>query len=245
MSTPELTLHVVPLSHPCLTVEAALDMKGLAYEKVELQLGKHPVQVAEIYGTEHVTVPAMKAGDEQFNDSRAIMAKLEELAPDPPMYPADKAEAVREAERWGDEILQRAARRLIWGSMHFRPEAAGTYVGGGPLDPAGTDFAIRLLRRFWKYLDITAELLASDLEQLPGHLNKVDELVTEGTIGGEAPNAADLQIASSLRMMLTIGDVAEQMHDRPGEELALRLFPEYPGHVPAGAFPASWETTPA
>ena len=29
----------------------------------------------------------------------------------------------------------------------------------GPLDATGTDFAIRLLRRFWKYLDITAELL--------------------------------------------------------------------------------------
>ena len=187
MSPPELTLHVVPLSHPCMTVLAALEMKGLAYEKVELQLGQHPTQVPEIYGEGHVTVPAMMAGDEQFNDSRSIMVKIEELAPEPPLYPADIAEAVREAERWGDEVLQGAARRLVWGAMHFRPEAMGTYGGGGPLDASGTDFAIKSLRGFWKYLGITAEKLASDLEQLPGQLNKVDELVAEGTIGGEPP----------------------------------------------------------
>jgi len=194
MSTPELTLHVVPLSHPCITVEAALDLKGLDYERVELQTGRHPKQIEEIYGEGNVTVPAMKAGDEQFNDSRSIMVKIEELAPDPPLYLAENAGAIRDAEAWGEEVLQGAARRLIWGALHFRPEAMGTYGGAGPLDPAGTDFAIRSLRGFWKYLGITAELLAADLEQLRGHLNKVDELVAEGTIGGETPNAADLQI---------------------------------------------------
>lgn len=245
MNAPEITLHVVPLSHPCLTVEAALDIKGIAYERVELQVTKHPAQVAEIYGAEHVTVPAMKAGDEQFNDSRSIMAKLEEIEPEPPMYPADKAEAVREAERWGDEVLQAAARRLIWGALHFRPEYSGTFGGAGLLNPAGTDFAIKMLRGTWKYLGITAEALASDMEQLPSHLNKVDELIAEGTIGSDAPNAADLQIASSLRMILTIGDVAKHMHERPAEELARRLFSEYPGEIPAGAFPADWDPAQA
>lgn len=240
MSTPELTLHVVPLSHPCLTVQAALELKGLAYEKVELQTGRHPKQIEAIYGEGNVTVPAMKAGDEQFNDSVSIMVKIEELAPDPPLYPADKDAAVRDAEAWGEAVLQPAARHLIWGALHFRPETMGTFGGGGPLDPAGTDFAIKWLRGVWKYLGITAELLAADMEQMPGHLNKVDELVAEGTIGGEIPNAADLQIASSLRMLLTIGDVSLLMRDRPAEELALRLFPDYPGDIPAGAFPASW-----
>ncbi len=240
MSTPELTLHVVPLSHPCMTVEAALAMKGLDFERIELQTGRHPKQIEEIYGEGNVTVPAMKVGDEQFNDSVSIMGKIEELAPDPPLYPSDRDAAVRDAEAWGESVLQGAARRLIWGALHFRPEAMGTYGGAGPLDPAGTDFAIKALRGFWKYLGISAELLAADMEQMPGHLNKVDELVAEGTIGGEAPNAADLQIASSLRMMLTIGDVAALMCERPAQELALRIFPEYPGHIPGGAFPASW-----
>ena len=36
MPAPELTLHVLPPSHPCMTVEAALRFKGLEYEKVSL-----------------------------------------------------------------------------------------------------------------------------------------------------------------------------------------------------------------
>lgn len=240
MSAPELTLHVVELSHPCMTVEAALRLKGLDYERVVLQTGFQKDTVAEVYGEGNTTVPAMIAGDEKLTSSRAITAKLEELVPEPSLFPPEMADAVREAERWGDEVLQDAGRRLIWGAMHFRPESMGTYGGAGTLDPPGTDFAIRFLRGVWKYMKITAEGLAADLQQLPGQLNHIDELVAEGTIGGEAPNAADLQIASTLRLMLTIGDVAEQMRERPVEELAMRLFPEYPGSIPTGAFPASW-----
>ena len=245
-AVPELTLHVVPQSHPCMTVIAALDLKGLEYERVDLTLGAHPPEVEKIYGEGNVTVPSMMAGDEKLTSSHQIMAWAEEAVPEPPLYPADKADAVREAEKWADENLQRAGRRLIWGAMHFRPETMGTFGGAAELDAAGTDFAIKMLRRTWKYLDITAELLARDLEQLPAHLDRVDELVAEGVIGGPEPNAADLQIASSLRIMLTIGDVEVHMRDRPAEELARRLFPEYPGSIPAGAFPASWGSpTPA
>ena len=158
----------------------------------------------------------------------------------PPLYPGDKADAVREAERWGDEELQDLGRRLPWGALHFRPEAVGTFGGAGPLDPAGTDFAIRMARATWKYHGITAQRLADDLAGLPAKLDHVDELVEEGTIGGRDPNAADLQIGATIRVLLTVGDLAPLLSDRPAEDLARRWFPDYPGEIPAGAYPAGW-----
>ena len=43
MASPELTLHVLPPSHPCLAVEAALRRKGLHNERVEPVHGSRPI----------------------------------------------------------------------------------------------------------------------------------------------------------------------------------------------------------
>ena len=56
-------------------------------------------------------------------------------------------------------------------------------------------------------------------------------------IGGETPNAADLQIASTLRLMMTLEDLRALIEPRPAAELALRLFPQADGHMPAGSLP--------
>jgi glutathione S-transferase len=113
-------------------------------------------------------------------------------------------------------------------------------AGGDPLDPAGTDFAIKFLRAAWRYHDLTAVRIAEGLEALPAKLDHVDDLIGRGIIGGEQPNAADLQIASTLRVLANVGDLAELLADRPAGEIGPRLFPDYPGHIPAGAFPAGW-----
>jgi glutathione S-transferase len=240
MSSPTLTLHVLPPSHPSRAAEAALRIKGLDFDKVDMVPGEHVAAMQEIYGEGNSTVPGLVVDGEPVHGSSAIFLKLEELAPDPPLFPPDIADRVREAERWGDEELQQLGRNLGWGALHFRPEAMGVMAGGSPLDPAGTDFAIKYVRASWKYHGITAAQLATDLEGLPAKLDHVDELVAEGVIGGEAANAADLQIASTLRVFLTIGDLDELMADRPAAEIAMRWFPDYPGRIPAGAFPAGW-----
>ena len=234
---PELVLHGLAPSHPCMTAEAALKRKGLEYERIDFQPGPHVEQMIEIYGEGNATVPGMLVDGEPVHGSRPILAKLEELVPDPPLYPADE---VAEAERGGDEELQDLGRSLPWGAMYFRPEAMGTFGGAGTLDPAGTDFAIRLVRGTWKYHGITAERLAADLAGLPAKLDHVDALAADGVIGGDEPTAADLQIGSTLRVLLTLGDVRPLIEGRVGEQIARRWFPDYPGEIPAGAFPAGW-----
>ena len=223
-----------------MTVDAALRLKGLEFERVDLASGTHNEEMEKLYGEGNRTVPGVVVDGEPVHGSRAILERLERLAPEPPLYPEPIADAVREAERWGDDELQDLGRRLPWGTLHFRPEAMGSFGGAGPLDPAGTDFAIRYVHSAWKYHRISAERLADDLAGLPAKLDRVDELAREGVIGGPAANAADLQIGATLRVLLTVGDLVPLIEAGAGAELARRWFPDYPGSVPAGALPAGW-----
>ena len=240
MPAPELTLHVLPPSHPCRTVEAALQRKGLEFERVTLTPGPHTEEMERVYGEGRTTVPGLLVDGEPVHGSTAILERLEAIAPDPPLYPEAAAARIREAELWGDAELQDLGRRLPWGALYFRPEAMGTFGGAGPLDPAGTDFAIRYVRASWKYHRISAAQLAEDLAGLPQKIDHVDSLVADGVLGGTEPNAADLQIGSTLRVLLNVGDVRPLLEGRPAEEIARRWFPDYEGDVPAGAFPAGW-----
>lgn len=242
MSAPEITLHGLAPSHPSLAAEVALRTKGLAFERVDVDV-PHNERMEEIYGAGRRTVPGMLVDGEPVHGSRAIFARLDELAPDPALYPEPIAKRVHDADRWGDEELQDLGRRLPWGALHFRPEALGTFGGGGTLDPAGADFAIRLTRGMWKYHGISAERLAADLDGLPAKLDHADELAREGIIGGESPTAADLQIGSTIRVLLTVGDLDPLLADRPCAEIAMRWFPDYQGRVPVGAYPAGWVPT--
>jgi glutathione S-transferase len=237
---PVITLHVLPPSHPCKTVEAAVRLKGLDAEIVNLTMGGHGDEVEQIYGEGRRTVPGMLLDGEPVHGSIAILERLEQLVPEPALYPEPIAGQVREAERWGDGELQDLGRRLPWAALHFRPESLGSFGGGPALDPAATDFAIGMARRAWKYHGITAERLAGDLAGLPALIDHIDALAADGVVNGDRPNAADLQIGSTLRVLLTVGDLRPLLEGRPAEQLARRWFADYPGDIPSGAYPAGW-----
>jgi glutathione S-transferase len=241
-AAPSLVLHVLPPSHPCLTARAALRFKGLAYERVDLPMGKHVEEMGALYGEGNTTVPGLLVDGEPVHGSRAILQRLEEIQPEPALYPAAIADQVREAERWGDEVFQDLGRRLPWGALHFRPEALGVLGGADePLDPAGTDYAIRMIRATWKYHGLDAVRLAADLQALPGFLDHIDALIAAGVLGGDQQNAADLQIGATLRVLLSVEDLHTLLLDRPATTLAERFFPrDAIGGIPSGAYPAGW-----
>ena len=72
---PELVLHALPPSHPCMTAEAALRLKGLAYERIDFTPGEHTAKMAELYGEGNTTVPGLhdrrRAGPRLADDPRA------------------------------------------------------------------------------------------------------------------------------------------------------------------------------
>ncbi len=240
VALPELVLHVSPPSHPCLTVKWALALKGLEYQQVDLVPGTHNDEMQRVYGAGRTTVPGLLVDGEPVHGSRAILARLEQLAPEPALYPADRRDAVLAAERWGDDQLQDLGRRLPWGALHFRPECLGTFGGVGPLDGPGTDFAIRMIRGTWKYHGLTAEPLHDDLAGLPEKLERIEQFAADGVIDGQAATAADLQIGATIRVLETVGDLHDLLAGTAGERIAMRWFADYPGRVPAGAYPVGW-----
>ncbi len=236
----QLVLHVVPFSHPCLAVSAALDRLGREYETVTLVAGRHSEEVEAIYGEGRGTVPGLLVGDEPVHGTATIFARLGELHPDAGLYPEDSAEAIREAEAGIAEDLQTSARVLVFGALHFRPESMATFAGGDQLDPAGVDFAIKTMRATWRYLEITAERAHATLQELPAQLDSVDALIELGAAGGEQPTALDFQLGSSLRLLAEIGDVRPLVDERPAAAISAAWLEPGRGDVPAGAFPPGW-----
>ncbi len=236
----KVTLHALPPSHPCKTVAAALDYKGIEYEWVNLEFGKHNQQVTEIYGEGATTVPGLSIGEERIHGSTNILPRLEELVPENPLYPEPIADQVREAELWADGDLQDFGRRLPWGGLYFRPELLGRINGVDELDPAGTDFAMKFVRGTWKYNEISCVRLAEDLQRLPGMIDRIEELAAAGVLDGESPTAADLQIGATIWVIGAVSDLRPVLAGSAAERVAERHFGEVPELIPAGAFPASW-----
>jgi glutathione S-transferase len=240
----DIKLYVIPGSHPCATVEAALRLKGLEYQRIDQLPGASPLLQLARFGRR--TVPGLVVDGYKVSGSRLILRTLEGLNPEPPLYPrdSDEASAVDAAERWGDSSLQTAARFIIAAALSRNGAAGDTFLAGADVPALPAPVSARATKAIF---GLELRLLAGGMsgartafEKLPGLLDKVDALLEEGVIGGESPNAADLQIAGSVRLLLTLADLRDQIDARPAGRLARRLMPHYPGDVPAGTLPPDW-----
>jgi glutathione S-transferase len=242
-----IKLYVVHGSHPCAAVEKALHMKGLDYDVVEMLPPMHWALQRARFGAPTVPSARLSSG-EKVSGSKAIMRRLEEIAPSPALFPADPSAraAVEDAESWGDEVWQAVARRVLWAAFARAPRAMPSFQEHARLRlPAPVVLALAPFATFAerKMNDATQPRARDDLRALPGHLDGIDAWLADGVLGGPTPNAADLQIAASSRLLLTIGDVRPLFAGRPAEQHALALFEQWDGAVPAGTFPAEWVPT--
>ena len=94
-----------------------------------------------------------------------------------------------------------------------------------PLMRPALPLTARLMALKNKARDDTAR---ADLLALPGLLDRIDAWIADGLLGGERPNAADLQIGSTIRLLATIGDVRPLIGDCPASQLT-RYFPPMVG----------------
>ena len=238
------TLYGIPASHPCAAIEAALRLKGVEYRRVDVP----PVASKAVMWRKFraSTVPGVDFGDgERVHGSRAILRALEHRAPDPPLLPADGRERrlVEEAERWGDEVLQPLARRLVWASLKRRPGAVPSYGEGAdlPLPDGVARLSAPLVAFASARLNGASDPnVRADLVNLDFHLERADHWIETGAMGGEQPTAADLQVGAGLALLLTLGDVRERVEAHECARVARRWFPDYPGSVPAGVLPRAW-----
>jgi glutathione S-transferase len=237
------TLYVIPGSHPSMAARLMLEIKGIEYKRVDLMpvISKGVLKALRFPGT---TVPALKLDGHKIQGSMQIARELDRLRPEPPLLPGDpeRRTAVEEAERWGDEVLQGMARRILWNAMQRDRSSIGTFAEGARLGvPTGLAVktappviaaAVRLNRA-------SNENVRSDLAALPGALERIDDWIAEGVLGGETVNAADLQVATSVRLLMTMDDLRPAIEDRPAGRLALGIVPSFPGRV-GPVLPSAW-----
>jgi glutathione S-transferase len=219
-----------------------LESKGLDYKAIWLLPGLHPA-LLRTRGFRGGTVPAIKLDGRKLQQSLAISRAIEEIKPEPPLFPADPERRleVEEAERWGDEVLQDVPRRIVrWLSVH-RPETRVMIAReiGVPLPRFAAWINAPSARFMANKVDTDAEIQDA-IALVPEVIEHVDELIAKGVIGGDQPNAADFQIATSLRALLTVQDLRPAWEAHAAAELAMRLVPEFGADFPAGLLPAEW-----
>jgi glutathione S-transferase len=234
-------LFLVHGSHPCATVEKAFELKGLALKRIEIPASMQPAVMTPLFGDR--TVPGVRFDDgEKVQGSRAILRALEARVANPPLYdgPAGAA-AIEEAERWGDEAFQSIPRRLLWAAFGVHPSAMYGFQDGQrspklplPVIRVAAKLVLPIERRL---NDVDDAGVRADLAALPALLDQIDAFIADGVLDGEQPNAADLQIAPSLRLLYALEDVRPLIAGRPAEAFAFRWFAPLTASVPSGALP--------
>ena len=245
-------LYVIPGSHACRSAMLMLDHKRVPYKRIDFVTLMHPIG-ARLHGFDAGgqtrraggrrtlglrlgdrlgTVPGLAAGEERISTNHGIARFLDERHPDPPLFPADprRRTAVEEAERWANETLQMAARRILGPAIVRDP-------GGFSRSAADGRMGYLLYRREAVRRVVTAQILSrvfaahprqdeEMLADLAGMLDRVDALIAEGVLGGRDLNAADFMVAPSLALILYRPDVRPLFDGRPALDLVDRLLPE-------------------
>jgi glutathione S-transferase len=251
-------LYVIPGSHACRSAILMFGHKDVPYERVDVIPPAHPV-VARLRGFDaggekrvagdrrpralrtadrYGTVPALNADGQRVSTNRQIARFLDDRHPEPSLFPADpgQRQAVEEAERWANETLQMAARRIALAWAVRDPAAVSRTAGDGRMGhllyrrALARRVMIPLIGRLAFAVDGAKdrELLA----ELPVLLDRIDAWIADGVLGGEQLNAADFMVAPSLALILYRPDVMPPFEGRPALELVDRILPE-PAASPA------------
>jgi glutathione S-transferase len=225
-------LYGFAISNPANTARLMLARKGVETKWVELPPGIHPL-ILKLLGYRRGTVPALKLDGRKIESSLELSQTLETLVPEPPLFPSDpeRRRAVEAAERWGEAELQMVPRRVFrWTFAHDNTARARLAKDlGFPLPGLVGRLNAPIARAMAGRVDADLAHARAALASLPETLDRVDRLIADGTIGdADAPNAADYQIAPSIRALSGVTDLLPLLAGRPCDALARRLMPRFP-----------------
>src|SRR3954447_15902952 len=148
-------LYVIPGSHACRSAMLMLEHKQVPYRRVEIVTLLHPL-VVRLHGFDAGgqtrtaggrrtfglrigdrlgTVPALAANGHRISTNHGVARFLDERHTQPPLFPADPQPpaAGHEGERWANETLRMAARRILGAAVVRDPAAFSRSAGDGRL----------------------------------------------------------------------------------------------------------------
>jgi glutathione S-transferase len=238
----KVTLYVIPGSHPGVSARLMLASKHIDYRRIDLPPA-FSRRLIKLFGFSGDRTPAMKVDGRKVQGSTEISRELDRLRPDPPLFPADPElrRRVEEAERWGSDEFQQIPRTIIWWAFKRDRSPMRSFLNDARLGPPGL-----AVRTAGPIVRLGAKLNQSDddhtrekLDELPSALDRVDRWIAEARLGGDQLNAADYQLATTIRLLMAFDDLEPLIEGRPAGELAKRVMPEPPGRVPP-VFPREW-----
>jgi glutathione S-transferase len=111
-----------------------LELKGIPYARVDLMpvVSRGALKALRFPSN---TVPSLAVEGKKITGSREIARELDRIRPEPPLYPTEPGPraAVEGAERWGEEVLQPAVRRIVWNTLRRNRTPLATYAEGARL----------------------------------------------------------------------------------------------------------------
>ena len=204
----EVTLYSVGPSHPGRTARLMLDHKGIEHRLVNLPPGSQPIALRPL-GFRRGTVPALKQAGAGAEVGAGSAPRLDEVKPEPRLFQGNTAST--DAGRGGRALGRRGSCRSPQGGWAdgASPSSGRRCAPTWLVRPArwhrvcsaGQDCRWPGTSRA-KFGANDTELVVRTVRTLPALLDRVDELLSERTIGGERRNAADFQIATTTRVTL-------------------------------------------
>lgn len=227
-------LYSLSLSHPTAAARLMLERKGVEVREIELIPGIHPAQLW-MRGLWAGKVPVVAIAGERIQGSTRISRRLDELVPDPPLFPGDPGmrAKVEEAERWGEAEFQSVPRRMFrWGAARDRTLRRWIAREAGlPAANVLSEMNVPIAHVLARVEGGSNEGVQRTLDELPGQLGRIDAYIADGVIGGDDPNAADFQILTAVRVLLTFADLREFTERHACADLAMAIWPEAAGPV--------------
>lgn len=232
-------LYAIPGSHPAYAAELMLRRKGIEYERTDLPQWLHRGML-RLLRFRSGTVPALVLDDGgRVQTTRRIARALDGVRPDPPLLPVERRAEIEAVETWADGEFQQLARRMTYWALVREGSAVDSYLEGAnlilprPLVMPAAPLIIRILARDH---DSSDAAIRQDLVDLPRMLDRIDGWIADGLLGGEPPNVADFQVATTLALLRSHDALRPAIDARPAGELAQRIAPDYPGRTTV-AFP--------
>ena len=205
----DATLYVIPGSHPRARRRLMLERKGIAVQARRPDAGDPQGRPARRCGFPGVTVPALKIDGRKITGLARDRARARpRSSPSRRCSPPTRAPGPRSRRpsAGATRSLQGVARRILWNAIKRDRAPLRSYSEGARLGvPIGlaVKTAAPIVAAEVRINEATDEHVRADLAALPGMLQRIDDWIAEGVLGGEQPNAADFQIATSLRLLMT------------------------------------------
>ena len=250
MSDTVPVLWQIEISHFNEKVRWALDYKEIPHERRSVFPGTQEIHARRLVGIR--TLPVLRVDGWTIGDSTRIIEVLEELYPDPPLYPADPDERKRalEIEEFFDEHCAHELRRVMFNDI-FEDERYVLHViyggdppPGWPVMRAARPLFERVLRARYRIDEETTEQARQAVRAAFDRIEA--EVGPSGHLVGDSFSVADLTAAAILSPLVAppefpyyqaspehlpeaLRRFRESLEDRPGFQWVLDTYRRYRG----------------